>query len=409
MIGVAGEDPLGFAGLVSTSPYQFSIQIPTTTTPKRYKLTAMGVVTQGQAVASPQITIVVERSDPPVSLRVQPSILELNIGKEGYLTVWGTYNDGSEAFLSEAASTTFVSNSTAIATVNSYGIVTAVSPGDTTILVNGTTRVPVSVEQAMRIAPVKVALSAAQTQQFFPRLSIDASAPSVTWSMNPPGVGSVSGTGVYTAPPQIASPQTILLTATDASNDTATATIRLLPAQSPEPAKPRPSCEELKRNPPDVTMIDPIPDLVQGFGLITDPEVLATGGRSVRGVTADGVTVVLLRFKAHFAGERLQITSLNDAGQPGVLSSEDGALAEIRNDTPGSPLPYKSIRFAPGQVTITAVNSSEGAIAFVLYRAPGDFARNPSDYNKYSRALSFRIQSLDLPCFTFTWPVNHRQ
>jgi hypothetical protein len=158
MIGLGGEDPLGFAGFVSTSPYQFSIQIPTTITPKRYTLTAMGVVPQAQAVASPQITIAVERPDSPVRLNVQPSQLEFSVGENTYVTVSGTYSDGSTAFLNEAASTTFVSNSPAIATVDNYGKVTAVSSGSTTIVVNGTTQVPVTVAPR-KISPLQKALS----------------------------------------------------------------------------------------------------------------------------------------------------------------------------------------------------------------------------------------------------------
>ena len=226
---IMGPEPFGFTAPVSTVPYQISIQIPTTTSPNKYTLTAVGMNAQGQPVARASFTIAVQRTDAPASLSVRPSLLKLNIGQNGYLRVVGTYSDGSVADLSQAPSTTFVSNAPAIATVNNYGAVAALSSGSTTIMVNGTVQVPVTVAPALKIAPRQKALYAGQSQQFFPTLS-NASVPTVSWLLNPQGVGSVSSSGIYTAPSSITSQQTVLLTATDASNDTATATITLLPA-----------------------------------------------------------------------------------------------------------------------------------------------------------------------------------
>lgn len=226
---VIGEDPLGASSPQSTAPYQFTFLISTRIRPRQYKLTAIGEVTPGQPVASSQITITIQRSDSPVSIRAQPSILKLNIGKNGYLRVIGTYSDGSTADLTQAPSTSFVSSAPAIATVTSQGIVTAVAAGSTTILVNGTVQVPVTVAPAAKIAPPQKALYASQSQQFYPTLA-DASVPSVSWSLNP-GLGSVSGTGLYTAPASITSQQTVALTATSTSNNaiSAQSTITLLP------------------------------------------------------------------------------------------------------------------------------------------------------------------------------------
>lgn len=228
-IAIIGQGPLGVTAPVYTPPYQFSIPIPTTITPAQYTLTAMGVISPGQSIMSAPITVVVQRPDPPVSVRVQPSILKLNIGKNAYLRVIGTYSDGSTADLTQAASTTFVSNSPAIATVTAQGAVTAVSSGSTTILVNGTVLVPVTVAPAAKIAPPQKALYASQSQQFYPTLA-DASVPSVSWSLNP-SLGSVSGTGLYTAPSSITSQQAVVLAATSTSNNTISAqsTITLLP------------------------------------------------------------------------------------------------------------------------------------------------------------------------------------
>ncbi len=58
---------------------------------------------------------------------------------------------------------------------------------------------------------------AAQTQQFTATV-VGGANPAVNWSVSPAGVGSVSNTGLYTAPASLASPQTVMVTATSAAN-----------------------------------------------------------------------------------------------------------------------------------------------------------------------------------------------
>ena len=87
---VIGQDPLGFSARLSAPPYQFSLPIPASAVPRQYKITAAGVITAGEPVYSPSVTIAVQRSDPPVSVRVEPNILELKVGQKGYLQVTGT-------------------------------------------------------------------------------------------------------------------------------------------------------------------------------------------------------------------------------------------------------------------------------------------------------------------------------
>jgi Chitobiase/beta-hexosaminidase C-terminal domain/Bacterial Ig-like domain (group 3) len=229
-LAVDGQYPLEFGIPVPGATNQFSVLIPTTTPPGYYTFAAAGLTTQGQTVFSPQIKIAVQRTDAPIRLSVEPSIFELNVGEKGNMHVWGAYGDGSNFFLSYAPNTTYLSNKPSIATVDSQGIITAVSPGSTTIVVNGSAIVSVQVDPPMTIAPPKKALYAGQSQQFTPRLG-DRSIPPVSWSSNPPDVGSVGPTGVYTAPPQITLQQPVILTATSLADNTisATATITLLP------------------------------------------------------------------------------------------------------------------------------------------------------------------------------------
>ena len=136
--------------------------------------------------------------------------------------------------------------------------------------------------------------------------------------------------------------------------------------------------------------------------MTTNAKILATRGRPVRGLAPN--SVVVLRFRANFPGERLQLTIINDVGEPSGSSSEDGRLADVPITTSGKQVPFQSFHFDFGSLTVAAVKNGKEAIAFALFRAPEDFARNPGDYDKGTRALSFRVQSLDLPCFTFIWP-----
>lgn len=82
------------------------------------------------------------------------------------------------------------------------------------------------------VAPTESLLYSSQTQQFtgsvVPYLS-----PTVTWTISP-AVGTISASGLYTAPSSITTQQTVTVTATSQSNATATgtATVQLLPPVS---------------------------------------------------------------------------------------------------------------------------------------------------------------------------------
>ena len=142
---IVGQGVLGFSAPISAPPYKFSVAIPALAVQQQYTITAVGVVGPDQFVSSPPVSITVQRPDAPVSVRVEPDILELKVGEKGYLRVIAAYRDGSTADVTQAPNTAYKSNSIATATVNSYGIVTAVAPGSATILVKGVTLVPLTV------------------------------------------------------------------------------------------------------------------------------------------------------------------------------------------------------------------------------------------------------------------------
>lgn len=93
---------------------------------------------------------------------------------------------------------------------------------------------PLLVQPAVAISlnPSSAAVGASGTVQFTPTVSNSTNA-NVTWSLSP-AIGTISSSGLYTAPSLIASSQTVTVTATSTADNTqtASATISLVPAVS---------------------------------------------------------------------------------------------------------------------------------------------------------------------------------
>ena len=90
-----------------------------------------------------------------------------------------------------------------------------------------------SIPISVAVAPNAASLSDGQTQQFV--ASVTGTNTAVTWSINPSNIGSISGTGVYTAPDPVSSTQTVTVIATSVADITqfATAVITLSPPGAP--------------------------------------------------------------------------------------------------------------------------------------------------------------------------------
>src|ERR1035438_1720661 len=71
---------------------------------------------------------------------------------------------------------------------------------------------------SLMLSPASANLMAGATQQFTPTLT-NGIATDVTWSLNSSSAGSISATGLYTAPPVVAALQTVTVTATTADLD----------------------------------------------------------------------------------------------------------------------------------------------------------------------------------------------
>jgi RHS repeat-associated protein len=122
---------------------------------------------------------------------------------------------------------------TAPATISTQQTVTitATSQADTTQSASATVTLipPVSVS----VTPSSASLYGGQTQQFSPTV-INTTNTAVNWAINPTGLGSVDSTGLYTAPAQISTFQTVTVTATSQADATksGSASVALLPVSA---------------------------------------------------------------------------------------------------------------------------------------------------------------------------------
>jgi len=139
------------------------------------------------------------------------------------------------------------------------------------------------------------------------------------------------------------------------------------------------------QNPPQLTLLDPVPALLSGPMVTTNVNLLASKGRAVQGSSADGAAEVVLRVPASAAGEQFTFTVINDQGQQSVSAAEDGGLAVIG-----------SASFTLSQLTVSAVSTSKGPMAFAIYGAPVDFPRpEGQDANATDRFISLNALALD--------------
>jgi len=82
------------------------------------------------------------------------------------------------------------------------------------------------------ISPATAILLAGQTQQFTATVTNSPNT-SANWSIAPAGIGSIDGSGLYTAPATIATPQTVTVTATSGADGTKTASATLTLSAAP--------------------------------------------------------------------------------------------------------------------------------------------------------------------------------
>ena len=170
-----------------------------------------------------------------VSMTVTPSGANLRAsGTQQFTpTVTGSANTGVSWSISPQVGTISATGMyTAPATLNSAQTitVTATSAADSTK--TATASITLTPVVSVTMTPSSASLTASRTQQFTPTVTGSANT-SVSWSLSPQ-VGTISTSGLYTAPAALNGAQTITVTATSAadSTKTATASITLTPVVS---------------------------------------------------------------------------------------------------------------------------------------------------------------------------------
>lgn len=117
-------------------------------------------------------------------------------------------------------------------------------------------------------------------------------------------------------------------------------------------------------------LLDPVDS-----GYLTGPQVttnttqLSQGGIIVQGAAADGVTQAVVRIPANSPGESLSVAVQNEIGNQDTVVNDGGLFA-----LGGSP------QSAASALNVTAVDTPNGPMAFVIYLSPLNFARPPQQY-----------------------------
>jgi hypothetical protein len=138
-IGIVGGQDGGTmltAGPFSgASPLTFAVKIPSDAIPGPLGLSATGADSSGDLQTSAELMLDVERTDAPVSLRVDPPSMHFqHVGQSLSLKVTGVYADGSWHGLTHSPLLQMTSSDRAVAKITN-GAVKAVSLGNTTIQV----------------------------------------------------------------------------------------------------------------------------------------------------------------------------------------------------------------------------------------------------------------------------------
>lgn len=153
IVGGESGGPGVTAGPVAGTSPSFSVTIPANANPGPLTISADGMDSSGNFDSSFDVSLDVERTDIPVSLRVSPPSIPFQfVGESIEFTVMGAYGDGSWHGLTQSSLLQVTSNDTAVVVVKN-GAIIASGPGTTTILVTygtATTSISVSVPNNIR-------------------------------------------------------------------------------------------------------------------------------------------------------------------------------------------------------------------------------------------------------------------
>jgi len=124
-------------------------------------------------------------------------------------------------------------------------------------------------------------------------------------------------------------------------------------------------------------LFDPQPSLLApgaGAAFVQDPQTLATQGRQVGGVSADGVTRVLIRIPANINGQIFTLSMFDDPSTQSASVAMDGGLGAVDQVVQNAQFSSAISNIVAQNVTINGQNTP---VALAVYQAPPDFSRPP--------------------------------
>ena len=134
-VAIMAEDPLGFSQTTNGQSLQFQLTIPSNTTIGPYDVSAVGIAAGGSLVASAPISLQVDNLY-PFTMQTEPSVLRFSaLGESIPLNILGIFADGSQQDMTHSVQLSYSSQNPQIATVDGQGVVTALAPGSTHIVV----------------------------------------------------------------------------------------------------------------------------------------------------------------------------------------------------------------------------------------------------------------------------------
>jgi pimeloyl-ACP methyl ester carboxylesterase len=153
-------------------------------------------------------------------------------------------------------------------------------------------------------------------------------------------------------------------------------------------------CDGVLFSPNQISMVDPVPDLVQNFSVIgatgNNVELLALHGTSAQGVAADGAAQLLLRIPTLNVGDQVTL-SLQDDQSPSQATADTDSYGALGFAGDSSQTINQN---KLSQISVTALSTNEGPMAFAVYRAPRDFPRaSGQDANANQRKAFIKVQS----------------
>ncbi len=202
------------------------------------------------------------------------------------------------------------------------------------------------------VSPATVSLSASQTQQFSATVANTANT-AVTWTISP-SVGSISTSGLYTAPSSITAQQTVTVTATSQTDTskTGTATITLTPPVT----KTAPTIVFTVANQTYGVAPFTVSATSNSSGAITYSVVSGPATISGSTVTITGVGTVVLQASQAAAGN--------------YTAGTQNATFTVSAEAPTITFTVANQTYGVAPFTVSATSNSSGAITYSVVSGP---------------------------------------